>query len=126
MKLSIAAKRLAAATAIAALPVMVIGAIIYRSPEALLFIAGAAMTTALNVLKVIMLERAVNKAVEKETGAAAGNYIRIQYLLRFFLTGAVLVGCALLNHTMLWGAAAGIFTLQIAALTSRFHTKGEE
>ena len=54
-------------------------------------------------------------------GEKAPNYIRIQYLLRFVLTGGILILAALAPDYIinLWGAAAGIFTLQIAVVLTK-------
>jgi hypothetical protein len=75
-----------------------------------------------------MLKNAVEKAVDMETGKAAGNYMRGQYLIRFLIIGAALTGAALLGQrigyiSLLWGAAAGIFTMQIAAYSLKFSYK---
>ena len=48
-----------------------------------------------------------------------GAYGGGQYFVRFLLTGAVLVLAARSEYISLWGAIAGIFTLQIAAYMLR-------
>jgi hypothetical protein len=67
----------------------------------------------------------VLKAVDMET-KRGGNYMRIQYLLRFLLTGGVLALGALTPVFSLWGVAAGIFTLPIATHLVRFFEKPED
>ena len=44
----------------------------------------------------------------------AGNYVSIQHLLRFLLTGVVLVLGAILPQISLWGVAAGVLAFQLA------------
>ena len=113
MRLSDIAKRMIKVICIFLLLLIAASAAYYRSIAFLPFAAGASLGVALNVLKVILLDRAVSKAVRMEK-ERAGNYIRIQHFLRFLLTGGVLVAAALLPFISIWGAAAGICTLQIA------------
>jgi len=110
---------------ISALGIMVIGALIYRSVEALYFAVGVALTSSLNIGKIYLLERTVNKTLEMTDPNFGKNYVKLQYLLRYFITGAVLVGAALVTLYVeppfinLWGALAGVFTLQIAVIIVR-------
>jgi len=78
------------------------------------FMLGVLLTTGLNIVKAIWLERVVERAVTIESQDAAANLIRVQYFLRFLLTGAVLVAAALIPVVDLWGAVAGIFTFHAA------------
>ena len=140
---------------IAALIIIVIGIVYYRSLAVLPFAFGVALTSGLNVFKIKLLERAVNKTLDIEDKSSGGNYIRLQYLLRYFMTGVVLVVVgiihtyttpptvfssreiyfafwrillgsngseALLNAPAIsvWGALAGIFTMQISVILVRF------
>ena len=138
---------------IAALFIIVIGAVYYRSLAALPFALGVLITSGLNILKIRMLERAVQKISHMDDQDEGKNLVRFQYLLRYFLTGAVLVVIGLIqNYTTppplysardwyigvwvtlfpggpeallnapfisVWGAVAGIFTLQIAVIIVR-------
>jgi len=110
---------------ISVLVLIVAGVLIYRSLEALYFAFGVILTSSLNVLKIIMLERTVNKVVGMDEPDAGKNYVRLQYLLRYILTGAVLLAAGLISVYVhppfinIWGAVAGIFTLQIAVISVR-------
>jgi len=110
---------------ISTLVIIVAGAAIYRSVEAIYFAFGAILTSALNVLKVVLLERTVKKAVDIEEPETGKNYVRLQYLLRYFLTGIVLLAVGLVTayanppFINIWGAIAGIFTLQISVIVVR-------
>jgi hypothetical protein len=84
------------------------------------FALGVALMSALNVAKVFLIERTVNKTVEIENTGAGKTYIRLQYFLRFFLTGVVLVIAAVTDFIDIWGAVAGVFTFQIAAFSLKF------
>ena len=97
----------------------------YRSLAFLPFAAGALLGVALNALKVIMLDRAVKKAIAMEK-KSAGNYIGVQNIVRLLLTGLVLVLSAVLPFLNLWGAAAGVFTLQIALFLMKRSLRLEE
>lgn len=142
---------------IAALVIIVIGIVVYRSFAALPFALGVMTTAGLNIMKLRMLTRTVQKVVHMDDQDAGKNVIRLQYLLRYFLTGAVLVAVGLIqNYTTpppifstresyfavwaalfqflntngpeslmsaplisLWGALAGIFTMQISVILVR-------
>jgi len=110
---------------VSSLFIIAAGAAYYRSFSVFPFALGVFLTSALNVLKVIMIERAVEKVVNMK-GKNAGSFIGFQYILRFLLTGAVLVLAAKVPFINLWGAVAGIFTLQIAAYSMRFFYDADE
>jgi len=113
---------------------MIAGGILYYSLvgdlyEALPFALGVIVTSALNILKIIMLERSIQKTLDMDNPDTGKNYIRLQYLLRYFLTAVVLVIIGLLHIYIdspriisIWGALFGLFTMQIALIAVR-HTK---
>ena len=139
--------------AIAALIIILIGIIYYRSLAAFPFALGVMVTSFLNIIKLRMLERTVWKIVQMDDQEAGKNVIRFQYLLRYFITGVVLVIIGLIsNYTTqppvyssrevyiavwawlfpgapdalksapfisIWGAIAGIFTLQLSVILVR-------
>jgi len=130
MKLSPAGMKMVLVICIAAMVIIAGGAAVYLfaaalpARESFLFALGVILTSALNVLKITMLERSVRKTVDMEDPNAGKNYIRLQYLLRYFLTGAVLVVIGVIAtltqyYGIVWGAIAGIFTLQISVFTVR-------
>jgi len=125
MKLNDIAKKMIFVLCILLVVIIATSAVYYRSFEFLPFAIGTSLVVALNIIKVIMLDRAVDKALAMTEGKDAGNYIRLQYFLRFILTGAVLVFAAVSPYVNLWGAVAGIFTMPIAAHLMRFF-HGEE
>ena len=125
MNLSLPSKKMVVVIGISALVIIAGGAAIYRSVEAIYFALGVILTSALNVFKVFLLERTVKKVVDIEEPETGKNYVRLQYLLRYFLTGAVLLAVGLVTAYVhppfinIWGAIAGIFTLQIAVIVVR-------
>ena len=125
MNLSLPSKKMIQVIGLSAVVIIVGGAAIYRSLEAVYFAFGVVLTSALNAIKVVLLERTVRKAVDIEEPDAGKNYVRLQYLLRYFLTGAVLLAVGLVTayakppFINIWGAIAGIFTLQISVIVVR-------
>jgi len=136
--------------------------IIARALVIIPFTLGVAITTSLNVFKLRMLEKTVQKVVHMDDQNAGKNLVRIQQLLRFLLTGAVLLIVGLIDNittvsefinpdrlhipiwatlfpnapeTLLispiismWGALAGLFTLQISVIlirTFKLETDGD-
>jgi len=110
---------------------IVIGIIYYRSVYALYFAIGVILTSSLNVGKVFLLQRTVQKTLEKDDINSGKNYVRLQFLLRYALTTAVLLASGLISvyvdppFISIWGAIAGLFTLQISVLIVR-HRKLED
>jgi len=130
--LSPATKKIIMIIGISALAIMAGGAVLYilldtlPSEEALPFALGVLLTSALNVFKINMLERTVRKTVDMEDATTGKHYVRLQYLLRYFLTAAVLLIAALTPFVNIWGAILGIFTLQIAIISVRFTKISDE
>lgn len=126
MNLSLASKRMIIVVCISAFAFIVAGVAYHRSVMALFFAFGVILTSGFNICKVFMLERAINKTLEMSDPETGKNYIRLQYLLRYFLTGVVLLAVGLIHNYFdppfisIWGAIAGVSTLQIAVIAIRF------
>jgi len=131
MKLSRTSKYMVLMIGVAALVIIIGGAIYFRSVTSLYFAFGVILTSALNVLKVYLLERTIQKTLEMNDPSSGKNYVKLQYLLRYVLTGVVLLGVGLITVYVdppfinVWGAVFGIFTLQISVIIVR-HMKIEE
>lgn len=90
------------------------GAIFHRSLEAVWFGFGVVLSCTLNSVKVFMIERTVRRALDMAgQGTAAGGFAAGQYFIRFLLTAGVLVLAATNDFISLWGAALGLFSLQV-------------
>lgn len=126
MKLSKTAKNMILVIIVSSAAFIVACALYYRSFAFIPFAVGVLMGAGLNIIKVAMLENAVNHAITLEQKEAA-NYLKAQYFFRFILTGAVLAAAAVIpdKFVSLWGAAAGIVTLQIAAYAMKFFVHDE-
>lgn len=118
-KLSQPSKKMIMFIGVVALVFIAGGAIFYRSLEALYFACGVILLSALNVLKVFLLERVAQKTLDMEDANNAKVYIRFQYILRYFLTAAFLLAAALIPFISVWGAIFGVFTLQISVMIVR-------
>lgn len=70
------------------------------------FLIGITFGTIFSILRLILLEKTLNKAMDM-TGQKAINYTRIHYTLRYFLTFAVLLIAAYRNFNIL-GVIIGI------------------
>ena len=92
------------------------------------FAAGVLLTTTLNIIKALWLKHVIEKIVAMEDEAAAGNYLRAQYFLRFILTGVVLTIAALAPESLisLWGAVAGIFTFHFGKYSLNLISKADD
>jgi len=99
--------------------------------EALFFAIGVAMMAALNTFKIVLLERTVQKALELDDPNFGKNYVRFQYLIRYFLTAVVLLGAGLIGYltphtSIILGAVAGVFTMQISVIIVRHMKQTDE
>ena len=129
MKISNTVHKMIVVMLVAALIIIIAGAVafvFYPVISVLPFSLGVLLMTGLNIVKVIWLEQAVQKAVDMEDQVAAGNYIRMQYLFRLLLTGLVFIIAILVPIIDLWGALAGIFTFHAAKYALAFIVKTDD
>lgn len=122
MKLSDLAKRMIITILIIVLACVLGSVLYYRSLDFLPFLFGAILGSLVSIVRVFLLERAVDKAVEMEK-KQAGNYVTIQHLLRLLLSGLALVLGATVPQINLWGVVAGILAFQIALYNLKFTSK---
>lgn len=118
MKLTNIAKRMIMTILIIALIGIGVSILYYRSLEFLPFLWGVILGSAASIVKVFLLERAVNQALSMEK-KRAGNYVGLQHILRLALSGAVLVIGALVPQINLWGVVVGIIAYQLAIYSIR-------
>lgn len=122
MKLSDLAKRMIITILIIVLACVLGSVLYYRSLDFLPFLFGAILGSLVSIVRVFLLERAVDKAVEMEK-KQAGNYVTIQHLLRLLLSGLALVLGAIVPQINLWGVVAGILAFQLALYNLKFTSK---
>lgn len=121
MKISDLAKRVIIAVLIMALIAVVISVIYYRSLAFLPFLYGVLLGTAASVLRILLLERAIEKALTMDK-KKVGTYISLQHLLRLGIAAAALVIGALVPWINLWGAVTGVLIYQAALYIARVRT----
>jgi len=131
-KLSKASVKMIQMIALSALVMIAGGAVFFRSFTALPFAFGVLVSSALNVLKVFLLERMVKKVVDMDDPDAGKNFVRMNYLLRYFGSAIVLLGVGLIHVYSpvpvinVWGAVFGIFTMQISVILVRMMKLDDE
>jgi hypothetical protein len=113
-----AAKKMNLVIIISCVVLCLAAVVYYRSAEALPFVFGVIAASALNVVKIWMLARAVKKAVGMDENKIR-IYMQIQMLIRYLLTAALLAAAVLVPFISLYGAAAGVLTMQAAAFAAR-------
>jgi len=130
MELSATVKKMTVIIAVAAVILIIAGVVVihlrYPNNSAVHFAIGVIMTSALNAFKIVMLERVVNKAIDMGEGKGVKSYVRSHYLFRFVLTGVILFAAVKISPTALWGAVAGVFTLQISVYAMKFFAGKDE
>jgi len=118
-------KKMILVICVSSLIIIAAGAVYYRSFLVFPFAFGVLLMSALNVLKVMMLKLAFEKAFNAEAGAA-GNFIRFQHWIGYLLTGLILLLAVKTPFISLLGAAVGVFTLKISAFIVGFFERGEK
>ncbi len=93
--------------------------IYYRSWEFLPFLFGVLLGTAASIVRVILLERSVEK-ISALSPQRAKNQIVAQQMGSMVLTLVVLLIAALVPQISLWGAAAGIVAFHPAIYIANF------
>ena len=125
MKLSDIAKKMILAMCVLFFILVVVGIAYYRSFSCLPFILGAFLGSALNILKIVMLDYIVDKAVNMDA-ILVSKYVNVQKLFRLLITGVILAVSALASFINLWGTVAGIFVWPIAVFFANYSTGGRK
>ena len=112
IKLSSLAKQTIVAILLAT-SAFLLGSVLYhRSLGFLPFMVGLVLGSVVSIAKVMLVERAVEKALRMDQ-QRVGGYVGGQYLLRMLLTAVVLIIGALVSWISLWGVAAGVIAFQL-------------
>ena len=88
------------------------------------YCAGVVFGALFTCLKFILLERTLNRSADMPSKNAQ-NYVRLHYMLRYFLTGAALIVCALRSPACLLGFVLGLFSLRPAVYLAAKKIKDE-
>lgn len=120
MKLSNLAKKMVSTILIIAMACVLLSIIYYRSLKFFPFALGVFLGSAVSITKVLLLERAVDKAITMDQ-VKAGIYVSMQHVLRLLLSGIALLLGAVVEQISLWGVVAGILAFQLAVYYVNFH-----
>lgn len=118
LKLTYIAKRMIYSILIIALIGIIGSVLFYRSLEFLPFLWGVILGSLTSIVKVVLLDKAVDKALSMDNKKAK-NYVGLQHILRLFLSGVVLVLGAVVPQINLWGVVLGILAFQLSVYTVR-------
>lgn len=88
------------------------------------FIVGVVMGCVISVLKIILLARTLDNAINMQKGDIS-NYMRLQYILRYSLTSIGLVVAALIPFIDLFGAIGGVLSMYLAAYMMKIFFKDD-
>ena len=86
---------------------------------------GVSIGTLLSLIKVFMLEMALNKAVDMEKSAAE-NYVRASYTSRLILSVVIVAVCAVTKLISVPGVILGLLLVQPSAYITGIISKKEE
>lgn len=73
-----------------ALSLLCLGISVFFVKDIIMFLIGLLFGSIFSILKIILLEKTLNKAIDMEKSKAI-NYTRFNYVLRYFLTFLVLI-----------------------------------
>lgn len=85
----------------------------YRSLVSLPFVWGTLIGSFVSVVKVIMLDRTVDKSLTM-AAKQASNYVAVQQLIRLVISAIALYVGATVEGISLWGVVVGILSFQAA------------
>ena len=126
MKLSPMAKKIAGMICVLALVFILISVVFFRSWEFWPFAVGVLMGAVFSLVRIILLDRSVDRAIAKGTSFKKSTAV-LQSLLRLILAALILILAAISGFpSMLWGTGAGILTMPLAAFSMKFFKHGDE
>ncbi len=85
---------------------------------------GIALGLIIAILKLKLMEKALNVAVTLPEGKAKA-YTQRQYMLRYLVTGLVLFVAAIMPHIHLLGVFMGLLSMKIGAYVELYNMKKE-
>lgn len=98
---------------IVAVSAVALGVGVFFAADAWVYFKGLAFGTIITLLKTVLLERTVNKALDMNKHKA-DSYMRLHYMLRYTITGVVLVVAALEDSISLIGLIIGLLAMRPA------------
>ena len=86
------------------------------------FTMGLLFGLVFSILKLKLMQNTIEKAVQMPEGKAQ-KYTNVQYMIRYVLTGIVLLVAALEPSVDLLGVCFGLFSMKVGAYMQLFITK---
>lgn len=83
------------------------------------FCGGVAFSTIFVVVKLIITEKSIQHSLNLDP-KGSDNYMKGQFAIRYFMTGAVLIAAALIDQINLYGALVGVVLAQPAGYIVMF------
>ena len=123
MMINMMAKRFVSLTIISSIIILLIGSFFLE--DVLGFALGVALGCLVSVLKILLLARSLDTAVNMEKKDVS-NYMRLQYTLRYSLTTIGLIGAALIPIVDLFGAIGGVLSMYLAAYMMKIFFKDDD
>lgn len=103
-----------------------LGAGIYFVSSPYAYLKGIAFGTIMTILRMILIERSTKKALDMDK-ARSTVYFGWTYLIRYIITGVVLVVAALQpDHINIWGVIIGLLLLKPAAYIVKIRERKSE
>ena len=100
--------------------------LLYPFEKPLPFLLGLATGGALSGVKLLMLEKSLNRTLDMESGHAT-NMARLHFILRYAVTIAVLALVVILRaYVGIIGTALGIFAMQLTVYVYGFYERIQE
>ena len=97
---------------------------VFFVPHPLFYAIGLALGAVVSVVKIILLELSINRALKKQQKLGAGGTVVVGYTLRYMLTGlSMLAAWFFLDFSGLIGAFAGALALAFSAYIARLFFK---
>ena len=89
------------------------------------YFLGLSLGTIFAIIKLLLLERAINNSIEMDV-AAAKNYAFSQYVFRYFISALALFFVVTNKNISTIAFVIGLLSLQISAYISGFENKKKE
>ena len=122
LNISDTAKKLILGTVCVAVALSIIGSFFVTAK--LEFFFGAFTLIAVNVVKIVLMERAITRSADMDVKGAT-LYTRAQYTMRYFMTLIVMVLIATMSVSALYGAIVAMLGMPVASYAMRFIMRKE-
>jgi len=100
---------------------------VFFVPHVLFYVIGVVLGAAVSVLKIVLLERSINKALSVEDKTHASNIVRIGYMPRYILTASAMLGSwFLMGLSGFIGFFVGTLAMSFSAYIAKFFFKDKD